>query len=282
MAATPTNQKYETIKKLGEGAFGAVTLSKNTETGAMVAIKKVLQDPRYKNREVDIMRAVKNECIVGLVDEFYTKENGNVYLNLCMECVEGNMYDTIRKNKLSMSTIALYMKQILTAFAYLAEEDIAHRDLKPENILCDPTTGVVKVCDFGSAKQLAGQASISYICSRYYRAPELLFDRTQYTTSIDTWSIGCIMAEMITGKVLFAGNSNRDMLIKMFEVLGTPTVQEIPESKRYRLPKRSGKGLKKVLGCNNADAIDLLSKLLNYNSEERITPAEALEHKFFA
>ena len=68
---------------------------------------------------------------------------------------------------------------------------ICHRDIKPQNILVNPNTHVLKICDFGSAKRLvAGEPNVAYICSRYYRAPELIFGATEYTTAIDMWSIG--------------------------------------------------------------------------------------------
>ena len=77
------------------------------------------------------------------------------------------------------------------ALVYLQAVGIAHRDIKPHNILLDPSTFTLKFCDFGSAKKLMkGEPNISYICSRYYRAPELIFGATEYTCDIDTWSIG--------------------------------------------------------------------------------------------
>ena len=77
---------------------------------------------------------------------------------------------------------------------------IAHRDLKPQNMLIDPLTHVLKLCDFGSAKRLVkGETSVSYMTSRYYRAPELIFGSIKYDTSIDMWSAGCIIAEMLLG-----------------------------------------------------------------------------------
>lgn len=88
----------------------------------------------------------------------------------------------------------------------------------------DPRTHALKLCDFGSAKKLVkGEANISYICSRYYRAPELMFAATEYTNSIDVWSVGCVIAEMVLGEPVFPGESSVDQLIEIIKVLGTPS-----------------------------------------------------------
>jgi len=88
---------------------------------------------------------------------------------------------------------------------------ICHRDIKPQNILCSTTTNELKICDFGSAKKLIkGEPNVAYICSRYYRAPELIFGATEYSNAIDVWSMGCVIAEMILGEPLFPGESAVD------------------------------------------------------------------------
>lgn len=94
---------------------------------------------------------------------------------------------------------------------YIHSLGICHRDIKPQNLLVDPQTHSLKVCDFGSAKRLVrGEINVSYICSRYYRAPELIFGATEYTNAIDVWSVGCVMAEMLLGQPLFPGDSGVD------------------------------------------------------------------------
>lgn len=84
--------------------------------------------------------------------------------------------------------------------AYIHALGICHRDIKPQNLLVDPTNHVLKICDFGSAKKLLkGEVNVSYICSRYYRAPELIFGATEYNNAIDVWSVGCVIAELLLG-----------------------------------------------------------------------------------
>lgn len=85
-------------------------------------------------------------------------------------------------------------------------------------------THVLKLCDFGSAKQLVlGEPNVSYICSRYYRAPELIFGNSNYTTNIDVWSVGCVIAELMLGQPIFPGESGVDQLVEIIKILGTPS-----------------------------------------------------------
>jgi glycogen synthase kinase 3 beta len=127
-----------------------------------------------------------------------------------------------------MLQVKLYMYQLLRSLAYIHSVGICHRDIKPQNLLLNPTTGILKLCDFGSAKILvSGEPNVSYICSRYYRAPELIFGATNYTTNIDIWSTGCVMAELMLGQPLFPGESGIDQLVEIIKVLGTPTREQI-------------------------------------------------------
>jgi serine/threonine protein kinase len=89
--------------------------------------------------------------------------------------------------------------QLFKALYYMSLTNLCHRDLKPPNILINPQTFEVKICDFGSAKIFdKAESNVAYICSRYYRAPELVMQATDYHTEIDVWSIGCIMVELLT------------------------------------------------------------------------------------
>jgi glycogen synthase kinase 3 beta len=118
------------------------------------------------------------------------QQKDEVYLNLVLEYVPDTVYRASRhyvklKQPMPMLQIKLYMYQVLRSLAYIHSVGICHRDIKPQNLLLNPATGVLKLCDFGSAKILvAGEPNVSYICSRYYRAPELIFGATNYTTNI--------------------------------------------------------------------------------------------------
>jgi serine/threonine protein kinase len=116
---------------------------------------------------------------------------------------------------------------MLRGMNYCHIKRICHRDIKPQNVLIDPETHNLKVCDFGSAKQLVdGQENVAYICSRYYRAPELIFGNPFYSTKIDVWSIGCVVAEMMLGKPLFPGSDSTNQIIEIVKIIGVPTREE--------------------------------------------------------
>uniref|UniRef100_A0A6I8NWX9 [tau protein] kinase n=1 Tax=Ornithorhynchus anatinus TaxID=9258 RepID=A0A6I8NWX9_ORNAN len=183
---------YTDIKVIGNGSFGVVYQARLAESGELVAIKKVLQDKRFKNRELQIMRKLDHCNIVRLRYFFYSsgEKKDELYLNLVLDFVPETVYRVARhftKAKLTIPAIYIkvYMYQLFRSLAYIHSQGVCHRDIKPQNLLVDPDTAVLKLCDFGSAKQLVrGEPNVSYICSRYYRAPELIFGATDYTSSI--------------------------------------------------------------------------------------------------
>lgn len=102
------------------------------------------------------------------------------------------------------------------------------RDIKPHNLLVDPLRHVLKLCDFGSAKAFVkGEPNVAYICSRFYRAPELIFGCTDYTTAIDVWSAGCVFAELLLGSPIFPGSSAPDQLVEIIKVRVFPNYKRI-------------------------------------------------------
>lgn len=280
-------------KVIGKGSFGVVYKARNLDTKEVVAIKKVYQDRRFKNRELQIMRRIKHPNIVELKNYYFsTSSNKDVYLNMILEYVPDSLFQAShgyldKQTEVPISVVKLYVYQLLRALAYIHSRNICHRDIKPQNVLVNAVNGECKLCDFGSAKQLVpGEENIAYICSRYYRAPELVFGATEYTTAIDVWSVGCVMAEMIIGHPLFVGETGVDQLVEIIKILGTPTKQQInvmnPNYKEMKFPQVKGSSLPKYLkNRTTAEAIDLLEKMLQYSPKERITAAEAMCHPFF-
>ncbi|THH08539.1 hypothetical protein EW145_g2640 [Phellinidium pouzarii] len=298
---------YTNCRVIGNGSFGIVfqaSLVGGQKEGEDIAIKKVLQDKRFKNRELQIMRLVSHPNVVDLKAFFYSNgdKKEEVYLNLVLEYVPETVYRASRryvklKQPMPMLQIKLYMYQLLRSLAYIHSVGICHRDIKPQNLLLNPSTGVLKLCDFGSAKILvAGEPNVSYICSRYYRAPELIFGATNYTTNIvsnkkscdvaDIWSTGCVMAELMLGQPLFPGESGIDQLVEIIKVLGTPSREQIktmnPNYMEHKFPQIKPHPFHKVFLTRTApEAIDLVAKLLEYTPEARLSAVEAMCHPFF-
>jgi len=299
----PKEISYTDTKVIGNGSFGVVfqarllEIEENAEKpkpGQLVAIKKVLQDKRFKNRELQIMRRLEHCNIVKLLYFFYSSgdKKDEVYLNLVLEFVPETAHRVSRhytksKQTIPVMYIKLYMYQLFRSLAYLHSLGICHRDIKPQNLLLDPETGILKLCDFGSAKHLVkGEPNVSYICSRYYRAPELIFGAIDYTTKIDVWSSGCVLAELLLGRPIFPGESGVDQLVEIIKVLGTPTREQIremnPNYTEFKFPQIRAHPWQKVFRSRTPpEAIELVSRLLEYTPTSRMTPLEACAHAFF-
>ena len=287
---------YNIIDIFGKGAFGVVYKAVCNETKETVAIKFVLQNKQYKNRELAIMKTLNHPNVIKLLHSFYipSKENpDDQYLNCVMESLPDTLYKVLRNlyiNHMQMDEllVKIYSFQLLRSLAYLHSLGICHRDLTPTNILINSSTGELKLCDFGSAKKLIhGETSIAYICSRFYRAPELIFGSTEYNKQIDMWSAGCIIAELVLGHPLFPGRDSSDQLVEIIKVIGSPTKEDIismnEKYKDYKIPVLNKLPWTKVFKDRKIPDhfFDLLDKLLVFNPNKRLKPFETLNHAYF-
>eukprot|EP00750_Incisomonas_marina_P008053 INCI15193.1.p1 GENE.INCI15193.1~~INCI15193.1.p1 ORF type:complete len:336 (+),score=59.04 INCI15193.1:151-1158(+) len=292
---------YTPTRVIDKGSFGVVFEARvdGSPDGRIVAIKKVLQDPRYKNRELQIMKMLNNSYVCCMENHFLSsgKKKDQVYLNLVLQFMPTTLYTEIRRLKkagqtLDFMDIRSYCFQLCAGLNYVHTTGICHRDIKPQNILIDPVKRTLKVCDFGSAKMLEpGQPNIAYICSRYYRAPELIFGAEEYTTAVDMWSAGCVVAECVLASPLFAGKSMIAQLGEIMKVLGTPTKQEIlamnPKYDGFKLPQVPRLDWNKVFrpdkrGRHVLELVTFVQTFIQYVPTKRPTAAQELKHPFFA
>lgn len=295
-------------RAVGRGAFGVVYEANLVSSGLRVALKKVPQDSRFKNRELDILKALSekpHENIITLLGSYKTIEGEAQVLNLLLEFIPDTLSAQIEFYAKNGATVpndlkVIYMRDAFRALKHLNDLSICHRDIKPQNLLVDPTRKLLKLADFGSAKVVqSNQPNISYICSRFYRAPELVLGATKYTTAVDVWGMGCVFAELFVSTPIFPGRNQIDLLIEMFRLLGTPTKEDLvamnPEHVLKSLPNVTRTSLRKVifLHCDEKKdsqeeigfletAVDLLGGLFVYDPRKRLTAKQALAHKFFS
>lgn len=284
-------EKYEWVRVIGQGTFGIVYKVTDKQTKKNLAIKKVFQDPNYRNREFLIVVELNHINCIKVHNYFFTNDQGQQFLNLVMDYIPETLYRVLRYYKKKAMPFPdplgkIYAYQMFRSLAYIHALGIVHRDIKPQNILVDTNDHRLVICDFGSAKKInPGERSVAYICSRYYRAPELILEQDKYGPEIDVWSIGCVIAEMFLGDPIFPGTGSRDQMIKIVGVLGPPTAAEITamaKTNNIKLPAVNPTGLaKKFTPQTNPLAIDLLSKVLVYDPKKRLHPLEALMHPYF-
>jgi serine/threonine protein kinase len=291
-ARVSQKQNYRFVKAIGKGAFGTVFAAKDKKD-KLVAIKKVRFDPRFMNREVDILKQLNNKNCVKLIHYYNTCEGDIRYQNVVMDYFHSNLHDVIQQFKeekrrtMPLVLIKLFSFQLFSGLKYLHANGITHRDLKPQNILVNEKTGELKICDFGSAKKLRyREKSVSYIASRYYRAAELFMNCSFYTSAIDVWAAGCVIAEMLcAGLPIFAGTSNMKCLERIVSVIGHPTAEDY-ESFQHTITTNSDwvrtTSLAEVLPEHTPCLLtDLLEKIFVYNPQKRITAGECMHHPFF-
>ncbi|MBA0639288.1 hypothetical protein Goklo_022331 [Gossypium klotzschianum] len=296
--------EYERLNKISEGTYGVVFRARDKKTGEIVALKKVkildrreLEEfgfPLTSLREINILASFNHPSIVK-VKEVVVDDHDNVYM--VMEYMEHDLKALMESMKWPFSTsdVKCLMLQLLEGVKYLHDNWVLHRDLKTSNLLLS-NQGELKICDFGMARQYGSPQKpyTTKVVTQWYRAPELLLGAKTYSTAVDMWSVGCIMAEMLAKQPLFKGTSEIDQLRKIFDTLGTPNEKiwagfsELPGSKanyskqRYNLLRKKFPVASFTGSAVLSDAgFDLLNRLLTYDPEKRITADDALKHDWF-
>ncbi|NXV27039.1 ICK kinase, partial [Rissa tridactyla] len=282
--------RYTTIRQLGDGTYGSVLLGRSIESGELIAIKKMKRkfyswEECMNLREVKSLKKLNHANVVKLKEVI--RENDHLYF--VFEYMKENLYQLMKeRSKLfPESTVRNIMYQILQGLAFIHKHGFFHRDLKPENLLCMGPE-LVKIADFGLAREIRSRPPYTdYVSTRWYRAPEVLLRSTSYSSPIDIWAVGCIMAEVYTLRPLFPGASEIDTIFKICQVLGTPKKNDWPEgyqlsaSMNFRWPQCVPNNLKTLIPNASSEAVQLMRDMLQWDPKKRPTASQALRYPYF-
>jgi serine/threonine protein kinase len=303
---------YNVFAVLGQGAYGCVvaasTEARDGSERETVAIKKFFESfthsihARRTLRELRFLRCLQHENIVAIRTVFCSGPSRDRLdeIYVATEVMDTDLYTVIRAcQPFSFSHCVFFLYQILRGLKYIHSAGIIHRDLKPKNLLVNKSCDL-RICDFGMARlensvgdkgaSFADQQMTEYVCTRWYRAPELLCCWTAYTTKVDIWSCGCILAEMLSRQCLFKGKSTMDQLRRIQNVLGKPSAEEIdkiPNAKaRVYLHQQKAvvaPPIEQTLGVRvPKDAESILFLMLSFDPDKRQTCVELLNHEYLA
>lgn len=283
-------ERYERLAKIGEGTYGIVYKAREISTGKTIALKKIRLEqedegvPSTAIREISILKELSHPNVVYFKDVVHSDRK----LYLVFEYLDQDLKRYMDSVKvLRPALIKSYLYQLVNGIEFCHGRRVLHRDLKPQNLLIDKT-GKLKLADFGLARAfgIPVRHYTHEVVTLWYRAPEILLGARKYSTPVDMWSIGCIFAEMVMKSPLFAGDSEIDQLYKIFQTLGTPTdevwegVTDLPEYNPL-FPKWHNRHIGDTVPNLDPDGLDLLSRLLVYDPEKRITAHDALRHRYF-
>ncbi|XP_067648667.1 mitogen-activated protein kinase 1-like [Haliotis asinina] len=289
--------RYTSLNYIGEGAYGMVVSAIDTETKSKVAIKKIspFEHQTYCQRtlrEIKILTRFKHENIINISDILRApsiEEMKDVYIVQCL--METDMYKLLKTQQLSNDHVCYFLYQILRGLKYIHSANVLHRDLKPSNLLLN-TTCDLKICDFGLARVADPDHDhtgflTEYVATRWYRAPEIMLNSKGYTKSIDVWSVGCILAEMLSNRPLFPGKHYLDQLNHILGVLGSPSQEDLnciinEKARGYiqSLPFKPKVPWNRLFTKADDKALDLLDKMLTFNPQKRITVEQSLSHPY--
>ena len=300
--------RYEVLAVLGKGSFGQVLKVRDGKTQELLALKMIRNKSRFHHQAAVEVKLLRYLCdkdksntfnIIHMYDTFTFRK----HICITFELLTINLYDFIKSNNfqgLSSALIKRFAEQILVCLSELKRMKIIHCDLKPENILLKlQHKSAIKVIDFGSSC-FVDERVYTYIQSRFYRAPEIILGMA-YSSAIDMWSLGCILAELASGLPLFPGESECEQLLCIMQICGTPPDHILEQATRRKMffgpgnapkivPNKRGKkrypgtrALSDVLGARDEDFLDFLqskryAECFDWDPNTRMTPEEGLAH----
>lgn len=283
---------FQKLEKIGEGTYGIVYKARDKNTGKLVALKKIRPEsenegiPATTIREILLLKNLKHSTIINLIEVIQSDDK----MYLVFEYVETDLKKLIddfssQRKRFSPEIVRKMSQQLCTAVDFCHSKNIFHRDLKPQNILVDADFNI-KLADFGlgRAASIPLRHYTSEIVTLWYRPPELLLGCKYYDSSVDVWSLACILVEMHTMMPLFMGDSEIDQLVKIYRILGAPSeddwkgVESLPGYCKDTL-KYKRKGFSGIIKDQILE--NLVKRMFMYDPLQRLTAREALEDEYF-
>ncbi|CAM9113862.1 unnamed protein product, partial [Ectocarpus fasciculatus] len=293
------DERYTNLKPIGDGSYGLVASALDTVTGNKVAIKKIkdafsdLVDAKRILRELKLLGHFNaHENIITLIDVMTTPPDtvdfDDIYL--VTNLMESDLERIINsKQTLTDQHFQFFLYQLLRGLKYVHSANVLHRDLKPGNILVNANCDLA-ICDFGLSRgfDFEGATMTEYVVTRWYRPPELLCESPHYGKAVDVWAVGCIFGELLRHEALFQGESPQNQLEVIVSKLGCPPRHklEFVESSAaleyiLRWQNRRAPAFESLFPAGSSKlALDLISKMLQFHPDDRITVEDALQHPY--
>ncbi|ORZ09115.1 kinase-like domain-containing protein [Lobosporangium transversale] len=284
---------FEKLNKVGEGTYGVVYRARDKKTNEVVALKRIRMErendglPISSLREIKLLKTLRHDNIVLVKDVVVGSDLDQIFL--VMEYCEHDMaalMDNVKK-PYTPAEVKCLMYQLLKGIEYCHDHFVVHRDLKLSNLLLN-SQGILKIADFGLARSfgLPSRPMTPKVVTLWYRAPELLFGDSNYTTAVDMWSAGCIFGELLKHAPLLPGKVEKQQVDLIIELLGTPHEKiwqgfnKLPMSS-IKLPEQRFNNLRNKFPNITDAARSLLSGLLTYDPKKRLSVKQALAHPYF-
>ncbi|KAF8111397.1 hypothetical protein N665_0076s0370 [Sinapis alba] len=287
---------FEKLEKIGQGTYSSVFRAVETETGKIVALKKVRFDNfepesvKFMAREILILRKLNHPNVIKLEGLITSKLSCTI--QLVFEYMEHDLTGLLASPDIKFTTpqIKCYMKQLLSGLDHCHSRGVMHRDIKGSNLLLS-NEGILKVADFGLANfsNSSGHKKkplTSRVVTLWYRPPELLLGATDYGSAVDLWSVGCVFAELLLGKPILRGRTEVEQLHKIFKLCGSPPADywkksKLPHAMLFKPQQNYDSCLRETLKDLSEIEISLIETLLSIDPLKRGTASSALVSEYF-
>lgn len=294
---------FQKIGRIGQGTYGYVYLAQRKSSKEMVALKRIILHheeaegfPLTAIREIKMLNRLKHSNVINLIDIAVGEKRDAVFLLL--EYCDNDLASVVKHvpQPFQEAEVKTLLIQLLSAVEFLHKNWVIHRDIKLSNLLyCNG--GVLKLCDFGLARTISSQKTgdlTPLVVTLWYRPPEILMGGSEYSFSVDMWSIGCVCAELLKEEPLFSSSTDIEQLIQIFSLLGAPsesiwpTVSKLPifqngsvslERERKRFPFNT---LAEKLPFVHSSGLELINSFLTYDPRIRISAQVAANSDYFS